>query len=441
MRVLILDGETMGLDFALRCVAADHEVRWHIKSNKPTKIGQGFKGIKIINDWEASMAWARDGLIWLTGNSGYVKRLDRYRELGYKIFGPTAASSALEIERKVGMEAMQAAGIEVPHYESFNDMASALKFAKRADKPYVFKPMGDEADKSLTFVPHDPAELVGWLETQIERGKKMHGGCMLQEKIDLCCEIGVSGWFGPDGFLPDKWQVCFEHKKLMDGEVGPATGEQGTISAYEEAEKLANEMLVPMVGQLRAAGHRGDFAVGAGIDQNGKAWPMEFTARTGWPIWWLQTASHKGDDPAQWMRDLLDGKDTLKVSYQTAIGVVLAQPYYPYEKSPPELVEGNPINISETNADDLHLAQVMLGKGPKWEDEKIIEQPMPLTAGEYVMCATALGSTIEQARKRVYATIDEVRFPDMMYRKDIGEKVQRSLKDCHKWGYALGVEA
>lgn len=434
MRVLIIDVECLGLDFALRCAAADHDVRWFMWTKKPIKDGQGFRQIKIVDDWRSSMAWARDGLIITTGNCKFMPELDRFREIGFKIFAPTVKSAALEIERSVGMDAMQAAGIDVLPYQVFTGLAEAEKFARKSDRAWVFKPMGDEDDKSLTYVSTDPADLVGWLQRQQARGKKLKGKCMLQEKIDMLCELGVSGWFGPDGFLPGRWQTCIEHKKLMDGEHGPATGEQGTVCQYADADKLANEALIPMVGALRAAGHRGDFAVGVGVDQAGKAWPFEFTARLGWPAFYIQVASHRGD-PAKWMRDLLDGKDSLRVSNDVAIGVVCAQPRYPYNASPPEMVEGNPISGIEEAGDDVHLVSVMRGKGPMMDGDKVTDGAIMQTTGEYVLVATGLGKSIERARTKVYRTVAGIKFADMMFRTDIGEKVAKVLPKLHSFGY------
>lgn len=438
MRVLLIDQDGMFLDLAIRCAAAGHDVRW-FKFNKPGKhdrAGEGFKGFQIVDDWRPHMAWAKDGLIVASHNGRFLHELDRYREHGFKIFAPTVASAKLEISRETGMKALEAAGVDLPPYEVFDSLEAAEKFARKADCCYVFKPMGDEEDKSLTYVAADPADLVGWLRAKIQRGAKLKGRCMLQERIDMLCELGVSGWFGPEGFLPEKWQVCVEHKKLMDGEIGPNTGEMGTVCQYVETDKLADEMLVPMQAALMATGHRGDFAVGVGVDTKGKAWPFEFTARCGWPCFYIQTASHKGD-PAQWMRDLLDGEDTLKVSRDVAIGVVMGQPRWPYNCSTPEMVEGNPIRGLEEVYDDVHCASVMIGRGAKWESGKIVEGPIYQTTGEYVLVATGLGKTIAQARKRVYRVVDTVKFPDAMYRTDIGEKIEGALPALHKAGYAL----
>lgn len=441
MRVLIIDQENLGLDFALRCAEDGHEVRWCKMSDKGKvpRDGEGFKGFQIVQSWREHMGWARDGLIVTTGNCRYMDELDRFRDLGFKIFAPTSQSAALEINRNAGMKAMKAVGIDIPPYECFTTLEAAQTFARKAGRPLVFKTLGDEDDKSLSFVAHDPAEMVGWIGRKIARGMNLKGPCMLQDKIDMMAEFGVSGWVGPDGFLPGKWQICFEHKKLMAGDNGPNTGEQGTVCQYSETEKLATDALMPMEPILCTLGHRGDFAVGVGIDTKGKAWPFEFTCRLGWPAFYIQCASHHGD-VAKWMRDLLDGKDTLRVSRDVAVGVVLAQPNYPYNKSPPELVEGNPIAGLDEVWDDVHLASVMIGKGAVMDGDKVVDRPTHQTTGEYVMCATGLGSTVQKAMKRVYKTVDGVHFPNKIYRNDIGLKLEKTLPALHRFGYALDME-
>lgn len=441
MRCLIIDAEGMGLDMALRFADTGHDVRWfkYQEPNKPpTKDGQGFKGFKIVTDWREHMPWAKDGLIITTGNWRFLHELDRYRDLGYKIFSPTVASAALEIDRAKGMEAMKSVGIEIAPYHTFKSLQEAQAFARKSDQCWVFKTLGSEGDKSLSFVSCSPAEMVGWIQNKIDRGMVLKGPCMLQEKIDMLAEVGVSGWFGPDGFLPDKWNSCWEHKKLMDGEVGPNTGEMGTVTQYMEKDKLAAEMLMPMTPILQALGHRGDFALGAGIDTKGRAWPFEWTSRLGWPAFFIQMASHKGD-PVQWMRDLLDGKDSLRVSYDVAVGVVMAQPMFPYGKSPPELVEGNPIEGMDEAGDNIHPIGVMIGRGPKMKGGKVVDGPIYQTTGEYVAVATGLGKTVTKARGVAYKAVDTLKYANGMHRTDIGCKLEKALPTLHKFGYVTST--
>lgn len=422
----------------MRAATAGHEVKLYRYSRKPTRYATGFAPLfTIVDDWKQHMGWARDGLVLLTSNNKYVFELSRYRDMGFKnIFAPSVQSAKLEIERSAGMDAMKAVGLDLPHYETFDSLRDAEAFARKSDRAWVHKPLGSEDDKSLTYVSNDPADMVGWLQRQIKMGKKLKGKVMLQEKVDALCELGVSGWMGPDGFLPDKYQACVEHKKLHDGEIGPNTGEQGSLCQYYEKDKLAEQLLLPMEPTLRALGHRGDFAVGAMIDTKGKPHFLEFTARCGYPCWWIQAASHRGD-PVQWMRDLLDGKDSLKVSFDPAIGVVMSQPHYPYDTAPAEQVEGVPIRGVENVMSDVHLVEVMKGVGPVMEGGQVVDRPVFQTAGEYVCVATALGKTIEKVRSRVYSVVDQIKFPDRAYRTDIGLKVIPKLNALHKHGFLM----
>jgi phosphoribosylamine---glycine ligase len=437
---LVIDTEALCLDLVLRFINAGHDCRWYRYSKKPIKDGDGFR-LNIIDDWRASMGWARDGLIIVTGNSIYMQELDRFRELGFKIFGPTAASAELETNRGVGMKVFQDAGIEVPPYHEFNGMAEAERFAMKSDQCYVFKVLdGSAADKSLTYVSCDPADMVGWLRRNMKAGANIKK-CMLQEKIDADFEIGINGWFGPDGFLPEKYQISFEHKKLCNEEIGPNTGEMCSVSQYVETDKLVADLLTPLVGTLRKTGHRGDFCVGAIIDKQGKAWPLEATSRLGYPSLFAQLASHKGD-PAQWMKDLLGGEDTLKVSYDVCSAVVIGQPWFPYEKSPADLVEGNPIGgITDEIMDNLHFCGVMKAKGPIMKDGKIVEANTYQTTAEYVMVVTALGKTIARSRDKAYRVVEQIKIPNAIYRTDCGKKVEKNLSAMRQHGYALELEA
>ena len=366
--------------------------------------------------------------------------MDRFRECGYRnIFAPSVASAKLEIERSAGMQLMQSIGAELPLYETFDSLAAAEAFARKSDRTWCFKPMGDAEDKSLTYVSKDPADLVGWLQRQQKKGKKLIGTGMLQERVDRLIEIGISGWMGSEGFLEDKFQLCFEHKPLMSGDIGPSTGEMGSVTQYTTGDdKLVRDFLLPLEPALRALGHRGDTALNFMVDKQGRAWFLEFTMRLGWPCFWLQCASHRGD-PVQWMADLLGGKDSLKVSYDAGAVVVMAKPDFPYDDRPPSDAEGTPIRNAESVLADLHLVEVLRGSGAQMKNGKVVEGPAFLTAGTYVATATALAKSVSKAREKVYKVVDQVGWPDKIYRDDIGEKVIGALPALHGFGYARDV--
>lgn len=427
------------MDFALRCAEYDHAVRlYRHKKARPERYGEGFPQITLIDDWRASMAWAREGLIFLTGNAELLYEMERYRDIGYKLFAPTPASAKLEIDRMTGMQVAKAAGLPVPEYHVFGSLEETRAFNRRSDRPWVFKPAGDSKEKDMTFVSDDPAQMDGWLGRQIAAGITIPQ-CMLQEKVPILSELGVSGWMGPEGFLPERWGLSIEHKKLCDGENGPTTGEMGTVGQYVADDKLYDQMLAPLQPILISMGHVGDFSVGAIIDKSGNPWFLEVTARVGYPAWPMQVASHYGD-PAKWMRDLLYGKDSLRVSYDVSAVVVCAQKPFPFfHNVPMSMVEGNPISGVEDVQKQVHLDAVMRGRGALWEGGKIVQGPQLQTTGAYVLCCTGLGKTVSKARQKVYAAVDTVKFPGKIIRTDIGEKVIDALPALHKFGYCLDM--
>lgn len=439
MRILVVDVEGLALDFVLRCTAAGHDVRWFRIDADKSRDGEGFPGVNVVEDWHDHVQWARQGLILNTGNHKFLADLDDYRDEGFPVFGPTRKSAALEIKRSAGMDLLKKVGVDLPPYKMFDSLEAAAAYARKSSEATVFKTMGDESDKSLAYVSKDPADMAGWIEQKIRKGMKLKGPCMLQDKIDMLCDYGLGGWIGPQGFLRDRWEISFEHKKLMNGEIGPNTGEQGTITQRVAKDPLV-DVLLALEPHLVKLGHIGDFSIGVGIDKKGKAWPFEFTARLGYPAWFLQIASIEGD-PAQWMRDLVDGKDSLKVSRDACCGVVCAQPPYPSETFKAEEVEGEPIEGVAKVRDQVHPCAVMLGTGPVMKDGKVVDAPTWQTTGPYVMVVTGLGPSVEAAREDCYGAVKAVSFPDMMYRTDIGEKVIERLPELHAHGYALAVMA
>jgi phosphoribosylamine---glycine ligase len=423
MNLLIVDADGVGLDFALRCCAYGHAVKWFIRNHsngERNRTGDGL--IEKVPEWEKWCQWA--DLIVPTMNTVYLERFDDLKKLNYPIFGPSRLSARLEIERGFGMQMMEKAGIDVPRYKVFQSFDQALDYCAKHDERWVFKTLGSEEDKSLTYVADDCDDMRSQITRWKKLGKKLKGACMLQEYIEGI-EMGVSAWCGRDGFLKLRGEN-FEYKKLMSGGFGPNTGEMGSVLYYTDTSKLAQAVLDPLEKTVTDMGHRGDIDVNCKIDEKGKAWPLEITARLGYPAFWIMNSQHS--EPCQWMLDALQGNDTLEASMEAFVGLVIAQPPFPMKGGRRDEETGIPVRgVTKENWDNLHPVELMLGKDGGRE--------MLVTSGQYVMCVTGNAERVGTAARRAYRLAEGIKVPNKMMRDDIGEDLKEKLPQLKAHGY------
>ena len=397
------------------------------------RTGEGL--VERVADWEAWMKWA--DLVFICDNTKYIYKMDEYHKKGLPIFAGNFAASQWELDRKMGDEVFQRAGIKTIPSQTFEKYDDAIKHVKETNKRYASKPNGD-ADKALSYASKNAADLVFMLE-KWKKSNKLKDGFILQE-FKAGTEMAVGGWFGLNGFskhLLENW----EYKKLMNDDKGVATGEQGTIMRYVTKSKLADEVLLPLEGMLHGIDYMGYVDVNCIITDDGTPWPLEFTMRPGWPLFQIQQALHKGD-PCEWMVDLMQGNDTLKVSNDVACGVVLSIPDYPYNKFQPEDYQGYPIyGVERYELDNVHLSEAMWGKAPAMVDGVVRERELFVTSGNYVLTVSGTGDTVEAARQSAYKRLDKIEVPNSpMWRTDIGKKLEKQIPELRRMGYATGLK-
>jgi phosphoribosylamine--glycine ligase len=443
MKILILDTASNALDWAMRCQDAGHEIMWYDKPRKDGSRRRAGEGIvPKLTDFDLLrkryIGWA--DLIFMPDNTAYTDLLEPYRKMGYPIFAPSPEAADLELNRRLGQEAMKKAGLKTIPGVAFDDYDKAAAFVEKHPTYLVSKPSGD-ADKALSYVADDAASLIHMLTQRWKKNDKYRSdarkhGFILQEKIKGA-EFAVGGWFGPGGWSK-WWYENLENKKLMNGDLGPNTGEMGTVSMYVRNSKLADIGLKPMTDQLHKLDYCGFVDIAGMVDEKGQFWPFEFTMRPGWPTFHNQVATHDGD-PAQWMLDLLLGNDTLKVKENVCcISVVMAIPDFPYS----HLTNKEVSNIPVYNADDrehIHLSEVMLGDDvPTQIGDKVVRLPGYVTCGDYVAVVTGTGDTITGARRSAYSAIKKIKMPaSPFYRTDIGAcRTARDLEALQKHGFA-----
>lgn len=429
----MVDDEGMLVGFGNHVQDYGHQVRYWT-GNPETRAGAGI--LDKVRDWKASVEWA--DLTILSGNCDYPKGLDDCFGEGYPIFGTNPKAAELELDRGKGQEVLEKYGIETAPYTVVSSVKEGIDLIRKTDQAYAMKPWGGEANKALTCVAKTPEDAVFTL-LKWEKEGLFSGQLMMQEKVDGI-EMGISAFFGPGGFSA-ALEESFEHKKFLNDDLGGNTGEMGTVLRHTDSSALFDSVLAPLEDYLHLLNYVGDVSVNCIIDSRGKPWPLEFTMRLGWPDFNIRQEVIKGD-PVEWMHDLLFGRDTLDVSTDVAVGVIMAHGDFPHDKDDPAEWSGYPLRgLNDDNYPHIYFQQMQYAKTAALVDGKVRDAYSYLTAGTYNLVCTGKGRSVSRAADRALEIAKSVYWPsNVVYRTDIGKRLEEQLPLLQKHGYAVGMK-
>ena len=385
----------------------------------------------MVDDWRPWMRWC--DLCLLSSNDLYMHELDRWRSEGVPIIGGGVESASWEHDRAKGMAVFKRAGIPVPAYREFTDYDTAAAYVRRKGTPFASKPSGNCDDKSLSYVAKSADDLIYMLERWKKVGRRQGVEFVLQEKIDGV-EMAVGAWFGPGGFV-NGWEENFEFKKMCAGDVGPNTGEMGTVMRLVRRSKLAEKVLAPLEDQLFLIGYVGNVDVNCIIDQDGVPWPLEFTTRFGWPAWNIETALYD-HDPIEFLAGVANGDtglDRVRRFNEVALGVYL-------RFLDGRGIIGAPIYGLDSPAEIGYRAvEVAVAEGAG--RDKPFEAGELCSAGDHPILCVGTGDTVRQAARKAYKALSDIHIPGSpLYRNDIGKRLSKELPELQSHGFALGLE-
>ncbi|MFZ3077401.1 MAG: phosphoribosylglycinamide synthetase C domain-containing protein [Candidatus Aenigmatarchaeota archaeon] len=421
LKFLIVDAEGLMSDMARQLKGEGNEVRMHITQKKWQDIAGGIA--EKVDDWKAHKDWAD---VILFSYCGFGKEQEELRGKGCKVVGGSSLE-VIETDRHEGVRMLERIGIKPIPSAEFESFKKAREFIRQNPARYVFKPCGVmEDDKESTFVgrENDGSDVLHALNKfeKIWKGK----ACFMLQRFVEGIEVGVACYFNGKNWVKPV-HINFEHKKLMPGEIGPNTGEQGTVFYFVDDCPLFDMTLNKMTEILREKNHVGIVDLSMIINEKG-IHPLEFCIRNGYPALQIEAASL--DIPwGKFYSGLSDGKDArFKVRKPFSVGVVVSVPPYPYESR--ELFEkisaGQAILVKEKE------------KFVRYADVKIKNGSL-VPAGDmgYLLVCVGIGNTLEQAINDAYDTVGKVDAKDMMYRNDIGKKVVEGkwIDKLRKWKY------
>jgi phosphoribosylamine--glycine ligase len=174
-------------------------------------------------------------------------------------------------------------------------------------------------------------------------------------------------------------------------------------------EKIMRDVMLPTVHGLAADGirYRGFLYAGVMIDATGTPKVLEFNCRFGDPETQPILLRLRSDLVALCLA-ACEGRlaeKTIDWDPRPAVGVVMASGGYPdsYQK-------GLPISgLNNLDSDTLKVFHA----GTRLADGKV------LTDGGRVLCVTALGESVSDARDAAYQAVTKISWPGAFYRSDI----------------------
>lgn len=373
-----------------------------------------------LTDRTALRAWAKEQGIALTvvGPEGPLADgvVDEFRAHGLPIFGPTKAAAQLESSKAYSKAFMERHGIPTARHQTFSRPEDAHAYVDAMGAPIVIKADGLAAGKGVVVAmtlaeAHEAIDFM-LLDDTLGVAHNEGGARVVIEEfltgeeasfIVLC-----------DGVNVVPLATSQDHKRLLDADQGPNTGGMGAYSPAPVVtqavhDRAMNEVIRPTLRGMASDGipYTGFLYAGLMITPGGEVKTLEFNCRMGDPETqpiMMRLRSNLAQVLLAAARGELD-QVALEWDPRVALGVVMAASGYPLTPRKGDAITGLPADASDCMV--FHA-----GTGDSGGTVKV--------SGGRVLCVTALGATVAEAREKAYGTLDGIRFDGMQFRRDIG---------------------
>ena len=346
--------------------------------------------------------------------------VDAFRTAGLKVFGPTQAAAQLESSKDFAKQFMHRHHIPSAAFATFTEAAAAHAHLDAQGAPIVIKADGLAAGKGVVVATtleeaHAAVEMMLADNAFGDAGARVViEECLFGEEASFI--VMVDG----EHVLP--LATSQDHKRLLDGDLGPNTGGMGAYSPApvvtpEVHAKAMREVIRPVVAGMKADGipFTGFLYAGLMISPEGQIKVLEFNCRMGDPETQPIMMRLKSD-LVTLLEAAVDGRlDEVEAEWDRrfALGVVMAAAGYPDNPRKGDAIIGlGDAGIAGNNngGNDFHVFHA----GTTLQDDQVV------TSGGRVLCVTALGDTVKMAQKRAYLAAEEIDFAGRQMRRDIG---------------------
>ena len=346
--------------------------------------------------------------------------VDQMERAGMPCFGPTAAAARLEGSKVFSKEVLDAAGAPTAGYREFTGLEAALRHVEERPAPMVVKADGLAAGKGVIVAETRQQACAALTEMLEAEAFGDAGRRVLVEDFLEGEEASFIALVDGEHVLP--LASSQDHKARDDGDRGPNTGGMGAYSPAPVLDpdvqaRVMNEVMHPVVRVMRDNGtpFKGVLYAGLMISPDGAPRVLEFNVRFGDPECQPLMMRMRTD-----LLDLIEATregrlDKVRMSWdpRSALGVVMASGGYPGSYA-----KGHEISGLDT-ADNSSVK--VFHAGTAMQDDEVV------TAGGRVLCVTALGDSLPEARDRAYQAVSDISFEGAFHRSDIGARALARL--------------
>ncbi|QGU08251.1 Phosphoribosylamine--glycine ligase [Corynebacterium occultum] len=331
---------------------------------------------------------------------------DVLREAGFAVFGPSGEAAKIEGSKAFAKDVMAAAGVKTAQAQALHPDAAEDEIESALDNfgpNWVVKDDGLAAGKGVV-VTTDRAAAREHVDAVLAAGNPVLLESFLDgPEISLFCLV--------DGETVVPLLPAQDHKRAYDNDEGPNTGGMGAYTPLPwlpvtGVDRIVNEVCVPVAKEMVARG-----TPYSGLLYAGLAWGaegpsvIEFNARFGDPetqavLALLKTPLATLLDSVA--RGTLAEHAPLTWEEGSALTVVLAADGYPASPRKGDVLSG-----AEPSETVLHAGTARN------------EQGQLVANGGRVLSIVGVGTDLEQARERAYATLSGISLEGGHYRSDI----------------------
>ena len=336
---------------------------------------------------------------------------DELEKLGIPVFGPSQAAAQIEASKGFALDLMQGAGVPCPEFASVSDEAGAHAYIKKHPGPLVVKADGLAAGKGVLLCEDSGQARAAVKLCMSDRAFGEAGDTVVLEEYLSGPEVSVFAFCDGENLSP--LVAACDYKRLEEGNQGPNTGGMGSFAqpdfwTTELAAQVEQTIMQPVLRAMaeRGSPYKGVLYAGLMLTEDGPK-VLEFNCRLGDPETQV-VLPLLASDPLELMLACAEGNlSKIDVRWDTKnyVGIVMISGGYPDKYQTGFEITG----LDQDGPEDTMVfhAGTKLGAGK------------PLTAGGRVLTVVGGGDSIDSARERAYARLEQISFEGARWRRDI----------------------